>query len=176
MARDGITRRDLLRGRTRTQPDTHAGPIVKPGQRLPDVISWLDPEMGPTPRHGSGAGALALLRPPGAIAETDFLEACTRCGDCARACPHDAIREAPARMREAERTPFIDPHRSPCLMCEELPCIAACETGALRSEAPAALGSARIQALEGKTWNHPVLVDDLLFLRNSQEAACYRLP
>ena len=35
---------------------------------------------------------------------------------------------------------------------------------------------ARIQALEGKTWNHPVLIGDRLYLRNSQEAACYRLP
>jgi outer membrane protein assembly factor BamB len=35
---------------------------------------------------------------------------------------------------------------------------------------------ARFQALEGKTWNHPVLVGDRLFLRNSQEAACFRLP
>lgn len=34
----------------------------------------------------------------------------------------------------------------------------------------------RIQALEGKTWNHPVLIGDRLYHRNSQEAACYRLP
>ena len=34
----------------------------------------------------------------------------------------------------------------------------------------------KFQALEGKTWNHPVVVDDRLYLRNSQEAACYRLP
>lgn len=33
----------------------------------------------------------------------------------------------------------------------------------------------RFQALEGKTWNHPVLVGDRLYLRNSQEAACFRL-
>jgi len=35
---------------------------------------------------------------------------------------------------------------------------------------------AKMQALEGKTWNHPVLIGDLLYIRNSQEAACYRLP
>lgn len=34
----------------------------------------------------------------------------------------------------------------------------------------------RFQALEGKTWNHPVVVGDRLYLRNAQEAACYRLP
>lgn len=35
---------------------------------------------------------------------------------------------------------------------------------------------AKFQALEGKTWNHPVVVGERLFVRNSQEAACYRLP
>jgi len=34
---------------------------------------------------------------------------------------------------------------------------------------------ASFQALEGKTWNHPVLVGDRLYLRNSQEAAAYRV-
>lgn len=35
---------------------------------------------------------------------------------------------------------------------------------------------ASFQALEGKTWNHPVVVGDRLYLRNSQEAAGYQLP
>ena len=35
---------------------------------------------------------------------------------------------------------------------------------------------ARFHALEGKTWNHPVVIGDRLFIRNAQEAACYRLP
>ena len=34
---------------------------------------------------------------------------------------------------------------------------------------------ARFQAIEGKTWNHPVVAHGRLFVRNGQEAACYEL-
>jgi outer membrane protein assembly factor BamB len=35
--------------------------------------------------------------------------------------------------------------------------------------------AASFKALEGKTWNHPVVVGDKLYVRNAQEAACYQL-
>jgi len=35
---------------------------------------------------------------------------------------------------------------------------------------------ASFKGLEGKTWNHPVVVGDRLYVRNAQEAACYQLP
>ena len=34
----------------------------------------------------------------------------------------------------------------------------------------------RAPALEGRTWNHPVLIGNQLYLRNDKEAVCYTLP
>ena len=46
----------------------------------------------------------------------------------------------------------------------------------LRADPGAHTELAAFKVLEGKTWNHPVIVGDRLYLRNSQEAACYQLP
>jgi outer membrane protein assembly factor BamB len=35
---------------------------------------------------------------------------------------------------------------------------------------------ARMPALRGKTWNHPIVADGVIYLRNAEEAAAYRLP
>jgi ferredoxin-type protein NapG len=42
------------------------------------------------------------------------------------ACPHDAIQTL-----SSNETPVIFPEESPCMLCEDLPCIGACETDAL---------------------------------------------
>lgn len=34
----------------------------------------------------------------------------------------------------------------------------------------------KFQAITGKTWNHPVLIGNRLFVRNGEEVACYELP
>jgi outer membrane protein assembly factor BamB len=34
----------------------------------------------------------------------------------------------------------------------------------------------KLPAIEGKTWNHPVVIGDLLLIRNGQEMAAFRLP
>ena len=35
---------------------------------------------------------------------------------------------------------------------------------------------ARFPALDAKTWNHPVVIGDLLLIRNGEEMAALRLP
>ena len=73
-----------------------------------------------------------LIRPPGALSERQFLQACTRCDECIHACPKDAIQRAPKKMGFlVAGTPYIDPKKIPCVMCDDLPCIPACPDGAL---------------------------------------------
>jgi len=35
---------------------------------------------------------------------------------------------------------------------------------------------ARVPALAGKTWNHPIVADGVVYLRNAEQAAAFRLP
>ena len=73
-----------------------------------------------------------LIRPPGAITERQFLQACTRCDKCIHACPKDAIQRVPKKMGFLiAGSPYIDPKKIPCVMCVDLPCIPACPDGAL---------------------------------------------
>ncbi|WP_035692131.1 ferredoxin-type protein NapG [Azospirillum halopraeferens] len=75
--------------------------------------------------------AATALRPPGALAEADFLAACVRCGLCVRDCPYDTLRLADLADAAATGTPYFVAREIPCEMCEDIPCVAACPTGAL---------------------------------------------
>jgi len=46
----------------------------------------------------------------------------------------------------------------------------------LKADPSARVELAKFKALEGKTWNHPVLIGDRLYIRNAEQAACWRLP
>ncbi|MDV7144158.1 ferredoxin-type protein NapG [Tropicimonas sp. TH_r6] len=72
------------------------------------------------------------LRPPGALNEDDFLAACVRCGLCVRDCPYDTLVLADlGEDGPATGTPYFTARDIPCEMCDDIPCIAACPTGAL---------------------------------------------
>ena len=74
-----------------------------------------------------------FLRPPGAAPEAEFLALCTSCNDCISACPKQAIRKAGDEFGKVlAGKPMILPEINPCWLCQDLPCISACETGALQ--------------------------------------------
>lgn len=75
------------------------------------------------------------LRPPYALDELDFLLACTRCDACVTACPHQVIFSLPARLGiQVVGTPAMDLLNKACHLCNDWPCVTACEPGALRRE------------------------------------------
>lgn len=75
-----------------------------------------------------------VMRPPGAIEDADFLGACVRCGLCVRDCPYDTLQLARLEDPVATGTPFFTARDVPCEMCEDIPCVKACPTGALNPE------------------------------------------
>lgn len=64
------------------------------------------------------------LRPPWALVEDDFLRACTRCGDCVKACPTHVISSQDAGY------PAMNFSAGECTFCGE--CVTACKSGALK--------------------------------------------
>lgn len=79
----------------------------------------------------SAALPAEALRPPGALAEHDFLGACIRCGLCVRDCPYGTLKLAELGEAVATGTPYFTARTVPCEMCEDIPCVVACPTGAL---------------------------------------------
>ncbi len=71
------------------------------------------------------------LRPPGALEGRRFLASCSRCGLCVRDCPYGALRLSRLGEPVPAGTPYFVAREIPCEMCEDIPCINACPTGAL---------------------------------------------
>lgn len=82
----------------------------------------------PTSRRNFLRGRFSVrkgpLRPPWALAEADFLAACTRCGDCVRACPTHVVVDRDAGY------PTVDFGDGECTFCGD--CVRVCKSGALR--------------------------------------------
>jgi polyferredoxin len=72
-----------------------------------------------------------LIRPPGALEETDFLSRCIRCGECMKVCPNSSLQPALAEAGlEGLWTPVLTPRigycEPSCVLCSEV-----CPTGAI---------------------------------------------
>lgn len=74
------------------------------------------------------------LRPPGALEEADFNAQCIKCGRCVVACPYDTLKLAALGDGAPLGTPYFQPRQVPCYLCHDIPCLAACPTGALSPE------------------------------------------
>jgi len=70
-----------------------------------------------------GRRRIAAHRPPWALDESAFIDACTRCGDCVRACPEDVLR------LDADGFPVVDFADGGCSFCGD--CARACSALAL---------------------------------------------
>jgi len=79
---------------------------------------------------------IEAVRPPWALANADFLAACTQCGDCNKACPEHII------VADKDGYPSIDFSLGFCTFCEK--CVEACEPKALDS----ALNTAQVAPLD----------------------------
>ncbi len=75
------------------------------------------------------------LRPPGALAEKDYLAACIKCGQCVQVCPVDAIELGDVLDGQGSGAAYIDARAQACdFSCDGLQCVLACPTGALTHE------------------------------------------
>ncbi len=75
-----------------------------------------------------------LIRPPGAGNEQEFLETCSKCGNCIKACPYFALRPVLMANEFDRGTPTLRAGEAFCRFCQDFPCIVACPTGALSKQ------------------------------------------
>ena len=81
--------------------------------------------------------ATQWIRPPFAIDELDFTLACSRCGDCISACSYGVIFPLPGSYgASVVNTPAMDLKNKACHLCEDWPCVTACEPAVLKFPEP----------------------------------------
>lgn len=117
-------------------------PLAEMAKPLEEVVRQLDQlerigggvadpyhsPAAPVPPH---AEVEHWLRPPGALAERDFLDTCSRCGECVRVCPAQCIKIDYSGAK-GKGAPHIDPSEMPCVLCSSLACMNSCPSGALQ--------------------------------------------
>jgi MauM/NapG family ferredoxin protein len=100
---------------------------AKPLERVAHQLGKLDqPDTNPIRRVPLNV----FLRPPGALPENQFQKTCSRCGDCVRICPAQAILLDPTGAK-AGGVPYIEADIAACVVCTGLQCMSVCPTGAL---------------------------------------------
>ncbi len=77
--------------------------------------------------RGDFSGRRTPLRPPWSVAEAAFVEHCTRCEDCLRACPEGIL------VRGDGGFPEVDFRRGECTFCHA--CAESCRPGVIADQA-----------------------------------------
>lgn len=137
-------------------PDTLA--IEGPNLQRRKALTGLAAGVAAVPLLRSTTGYAAdrnerLLRPPGSLDESDFLQRCIRCGECMKVCPNNALHPALAEAGpEGMWTPVVVPHigycEPSCVLCSQV-----CPTGAIWEITPKEKGWSGGTASKG---NKPV--------------------
>ena len=84
-----------------------------------------------TVRAARFSPTLRYLRPPGALAEEDFLARCINCGQCGEICPNRCIKYFGLENGLGSLdSPYIIPREKGCILC--MKCGDVCPTGAIR--------------------------------------------
>lgn len=102
---------------------------LEPVEKVVHHIGSLEEQFAPTPPPPRIPDP-HWLRPPGAKMEQEFRDACSRCGECVRVCPAQAIRLEPYGEM-GQGVPYIDADAMACVLCDGLLCMNHCPTGAL---------------------------------------------
>lgn len=89
-------------------------------------------------------------RPPWALAENEFIDRCTRCGDCLKACPTHILVVGDGGY------PTVSFAIGECTFCGD--CLHACHPGALRRDIP-----------EQPAWPYKALIEESCLPRHGVE-------
>ena len=82
-----------------------------------------------TDAAGNNSGR-RFLRPPGALAEEEFLKRCIHCGQCGEVCPNRCINYfSDENGWRSIDTPYILPREKACILC--MKCGDVCPTDAI---------------------------------------------
>lgn len=111
---------------------TEVGPQLQRRKLLTSVAAGA--VLLPVLRSGasfSAEGNPRLIRPPGSLAENDFLSRCVRCGECMKVCPNNALHPALTQGGlEGIWSPVLVPRigycEPSCTLCGQV-----CPTGAI---------------------------------------------
>ncbi len=124
---DGVAREDELRLDRRRVLGAMAGGLA--AVVLPKVS--LGSKRSDATEQVLKISSLRLIRPPGALAEDEFVTACVRCGECMKVCPTNTLQPAVGEGGlEALGTPVVVPRVGPCTEPCDL-CGRVCPTGAI---------------------------------------------